>query len=277
MSDFKTKVPSIEDMLETGVHFGHPVRRKNPRMEKFIYGAENKSHIIDLFQTKDRLEKAMDFLFTVASKGRQVVFVGTKRQASEIIAKLAEDAGALYVNQRWLGGTLTNFESIRANCDALIKMEEGMKSNAYAHYTKKERLLIDRKIEKLNSLIGGIKNIEKYPAALVVVDVKREKTAVREANALGIPVVALVDTNSDPDNIDYAVPANDDAMKAIDLMFGAFAQVIKEGYEAHKKNKEEKPVEKIVEKVKEVKAEKKAEEPKKKEIKKEVKKAVKKS
>ncbi len=251
MSESKIKTPTVEQMLETGVHFGHPVRRKHPRMEKYIYGAENKAHIIDLFQTQELLDKALKFLYQVASQGKQIVFVGTKRQAAEIIGKYAKESGALFVNQRWLGGTLTNFESIKANCNALIKMEEGIKTNAFAHYTKKERLLIERKIEKLNSLIGGIKNIEKYPGALVIVDVKREKTAVREANALGIPVVALVDTNSDPENIDFAVPANDDAMKSIDLMFATFAKVLKDGYEDAKKAKPEKS-EKVVAQASEV-------------------------
>src|SRR3989344_2516843 len=226
-------------MLEAGLHFGYPVRRKNPLMDKYVYAVEKKNSIIDLYQTEQKLKSALDFLYEIAKSGKQIVFVGTKRQAAERVAEAAVKAGALFVNERWLGGTLTNFNSVKGNCDTLKELEEGLKTNKFDKYTKKEKLLIARKIEKLETLVGGIRDIRKYPGALVIVDSRRERTAIREAQALNIPVVALIDTNSDPRLVDYAVPGNDDAMKAITMFLAVVSDVIAEGYANQKVEKTE--------------------------------------
>ena len=227
---YSTKTPSIEEMLQAGLHFGHAIRRKNPLMDEYVYAVEKKNSIIDLYQTEEKLKKALDFLYETAKSGKQIVFVGTKRQAAERVAEAALKSNALFVNERWLGGTLTNFNSVKGNCDTLKELEEGLKTNRFEKYTKKEKLLIARRIEKLETLVGGIRDIRKYPGALVIIDPRREKTAVKEAQALNIPVVALIDTNSDPRMVDYAIPGNDDAMKAITLFLEVVSAVIKEGY-----------------------------------------------
>lgn len=243
----KLNLPTIEQMLEAGVHFGHQVKRRSPLMDKYVYGSDGKSQIIDVYKTREMLEKACEFLYETAKSGKQIVLVGTKRQAAQRVAELAEKSGALYVNQRWLGGTFTNFESIKGKIKELERLESGMKSNAFDSYTKKERLLIEREIEKLNETVGGIRGIEKFPGAMVVVDVKKEAVAVHEANQCKVPVVALVDTNSEPKGVNYVVPANDDAIKSIDILLTAMADAIEQGY-ADKKDssaeakKEEKPV-----------------------------------
>jgi small subunit ribosomal protein S2 len=243
MSDFKTKTPTIEEMLEAGLHFGHPVRRKHPLMDEYVYAVEKKNSIIDLYQTEEKFKKALDFLYEIAKSGKQIIIVGTKRQAADKVADAARSAGALFVNERWLGGTLTNFNSVKGNCDTLKELEEGLKTNRFDKYTKKEKLLIARRIEKLETLVGGIREIRKYPAAVVVIDPKREKTVLREAKALNIPVVALIDTNSDPRMVDFPVPGNDDAMKAIGMFLDVVSAVIAEGYAAQPKDeaKEVKP------------------------------------
>ncbi|PJA40965.1 30S ribosomal protein S2 [candidate division WWE3 bacterium CG_4_9_14_3_um_filter_34_6] len=223
------KLPTIEEMLENGVHFGHQVRRQNPIMNKFVYQIEKKSHVIDLYQTKEMLEKARDFLYEVAKSGKQIIIVGTKRQASPSVEKYAKQCGALFVNQRWLGGTLTNFDSIKGNWTELQRFQKGMEEGEFKHYTKKEQLLIERKIEKLDLLVGGIQNMEKFPGAVVIIDVKRERTAVREANALNIPVVGIVDTNSSLEGIAHVIPANDDAIKSIELLLAVIADAISKG------------------------------------------------
>ncbi len=255
---YKCKSPSVEEMLEAGVHFGHQVRRWNPKMEKYIYDVDNKTHIIDVYQTQEMLEKACEFLYEVAKTGQQIILVGTKRQASDIVEVKAKECGALYVNQRWLGGTFTNYKSVEGKWKQLQELKEKRDKNEFSHLTKKERLLIDRKIDKLELFVGGIQGMKKYPGAIVVVDAKREKTAVKEANAVNVPVVAMVDTNTDPDNVDYVIPANDDAIKSIDLILSKIAEAIKAGYADYKpeakkiirsvddpiKSKASKPVEK---------------------------------
>jgi small subunit ribosomal protein S2 len=233
---YTTKLPSIEEMLEAGLHFGHPIRRKNPLMDEYVYAVEKKNSIIDLYKTEEMLKKALDFLYEIAKSGKQIVFVGTKRQAAEKVAEAAVKSEALFVNERWLGGTLTNFNSVKGNCDTLKELEEGLKTNKFDKYTKKEKLLIARRIEKLETLVGGIREIKKYPGALVIIDPKREKTAVKEAQALNIPVVALIDTNSDPRMVDFPVPGNDDAMKAIAMFLDIVSSVVIEGYAESKKS-----------------------------------------
>ena len=242
----KYKLPTIKDMLDAGVHFGHQVKRWNPRMEKYIYTVAKGVHIIDLEQTEELLEKACEFLFDEASKGKSIVFVGTKRQSKEIIENEAKRCGAMYVTERWIGGTITNLETIKKNIDKLLDFLKGREEGKFSKRTKKERLLIDREIEKLQRAYGGVVNMKKEPGVLFVVDPKREKTAVREANRAGVPVVSLIDTNASPEGISYLIPGNDDAIKSAALIIGAIADAIEEGYKEHgkKKDKEEKEKEK---------------------------------
>ena len=224
------KIPTVEEMLQAGVHFGHQVKRQVPIMRKYVYDVDQKAHVIDVYQTQEMLKTAAEFLYDVAREGKQIIIVGTKRQSSQIVEKLAKKSGAMYVNQRWLGGTFTNFKFIKGKTDELKRLIEGMSKNEFSYYTKKERLLIDRKIEKLETFVGGIRDIAKWPGAMIVVDVKKEHVAVSEANKVEVPVVAIVDTNSDPKNIDYVIPANDDAIKSIELLLGVLASAIELGY-----------------------------------------------
>jgi small subunit ribosomal protein S2 len=233
MAEYKVNLPTIEEMLTAGVHFGHQSKRWHPSMKKFIYTTDNKSHIIDIYKTQEQLEKAAKFLYKVASEGKQIVLVGCKRQASTVIENLAKESGALFVNQRWLGGTFTNFNSVKQNTEQLNKLQERKAKGDFSRYTKKERLLIDRKIEKLEYYVGGINGMKRYPGALVVVDVKRERTAIKEANSVGVPVVGLIDTNSDPSPVKIPVPANDDGLKSISMILKIFSDAIKEGYKEY--------------------------------------------
>lgn len=229
MSDATFKMPTVEELLEAGAHFGHQAKRWNPLMKKFIYGAENKTHIVDLYQTQDKMQVACAFLYEVAKSGKQVVFVGTKRQASDIVEKCALDAGALFVVERWLGGTFTNYESVQSKWKRLQMLMEKREKHEFDKFTKKEKLLIDREIDKLTQMVGGIQGMHKFPGAIVVVDVKREHTAVHEAELENVPVVGIVDTNSDPRGVKYVIPANDDAMKSIEMVISSLAEAVKKG------------------------------------------------
>lgn len=238
----KYKVPTIKDMIEAGVHFGHQVKRWNPRMEKYIYTVNKGVHIIDLEQTEQLVEKACEFVFDEASKGSTIVFVGTKRQSKEIIESEAKRCGAMYVTERWVGGTITNLETIRKNIDKLLDYLKGKEEGKFVKRTKKERLLIDREIEKLEKAYGGIISMKKEPNVLFVIDPKREKTAIREANRANIPVISLIDTNASPEGVSYPIPGNDDAIKSVAVVVGAIADAIEEGYKEYgkKKDKQEK-------------------------------------
>jgi len=233
----KYKLPKVEQLLEAGVHFGHQVRRWNPKMEPYIYSSRNNTHIIDLEQTEKGLKEAADFLYEVAKKGGQIILVGTKKQAREIITLEAKRAGALYVAERWLGGTLTNYKVIRKNADKLLSFLRRRDNGDLASYTKKERLLIDREIEKLEKYYGGIVTLRGMPQAVFVVDIKREKTAVSESLTAGVPIVGLVDTNSDPTGIGHVIPGNDDAIKSIAFIVKVIADAIEAGYKDFAENK----------------------------------------
>lgn len=233
----KYKLPKVEQLLEAGVHFGHQVRRWNPKMEKYIYSSRNNTHIIDLEQTESGLKAATEFLYETAKKGGQIILVGTKKQAREILMLEAKRAGALYVSERWLGGTLTNYKVIRKNADKLVSYLKKRESGELASYTKKERLLIDREIEKLQKYYGGIVTLRGMPQAIFVVDVKREKTVISEALAAKVPLVGLVDTNSDPTGINYVIPGNDDAIKSIAFIVKTVADAIEAGYKEYSENK----------------------------------------
>ena len=222
-------VVSMKSLLETGVHFGHRTRRWNPKMKPYIFTERNGIHIIDLQQTLVMIEDAYDAVRDTVAEGGEVLFVGTKRQAQDTIAREASRAGQPYVNMRWLGGTLTNWQTIRQRIDYLDKLEERRDAGDFDLLKKTERLRIEREIEKLNSRLGGIRKMRTLPELLYVVDVNNEETAVHEANILGIPIIGVVDTNSDPDDIDYIIPSNDDAIRAIKLITSKIADAALEG------------------------------------------------
>lgn len=225
---------TMKALLETGVHFGHQSRKWNPKMDEFIFTKRNGIHIIDLTQTLANCKVVYDTVRTTVARGGSVLFCGTKRQAQETIEFEANRASMPYVSQRWLGGTLTNWRTIRSRLQQLERMERQRDEGDMEMLTKKERLMMERKIERLNYRLGGLRTMKQLPDLLFVIDTRREYTAVREANILGIPVIALVDTNSDPDPIDYIIPANDDAIRAIKLLTGMIADAVLEGYAMRK-------------------------------------------
>jgi small subunit ribosomal protein S2 len=218
----------LSELLEAGVHFGHQTRRWNPKMKKFIFTERNGIHIIDLRKTLDRLNAAKDAVREVVLAGEKVLFVCTKKQLRSIIEQEAQECGAYYVTERWLGGMLTNFQTIRKQIRRLKELERGQEESAFEFYTKKERLLLDRERLKLNKYLSGVKDMTRLPGAMVIVDVKREEIAVREANRLGIPVIAITDTNANPDLVEYPVPGNDDAIRSVGLITQAIAQSVRE-------------------------------------------------
>lgn len=234
----KYKVPKIEELIEAGVHFGHQIRRWHPKMEPYIYTVNKNIHIIDLEDTERLLKDACEFLFNSCSEGKKVIMVGTKKQSKDIIKSEAERSGAMYVNERWVGGTITNFPMIKKNLDKLLKFMKGKETGEFDKYTKKERLLIDREVEKMNTIYGGILNLQGTPDVLFVIDPKRERTAIREAKYAGVPVVAIVDTNADPTGIDYIIPGNDDAIKSVALLVKAIADAMEAGYKEFSKKGE---------------------------------------
>jgi small subunit ribosomal protein S2 len=225
---------SMKALLETGVHFGHRTRRWNPKMKPYIFTERNGVHIIDLQQTIAALEQFSKLVQDTVSAGGSVLFVGTKRQAQDTIPQEAERCEMPYVSQRWLGGTLTNWRTIRQRIDYLLNLEARRDRGDFERLTKKEALGLQRQIEKLNNRLGGVKQMRDLPDLLYVVDVRRETTAVKEANKLGIPVIAIVDTNCDPDMIDYVIPANDDAIRAIKLITSLMADAVLEGVNRRK-------------------------------------------
>lgn len=225
---------TMKALLETGVHFGHRTTKWNPKMKPYIFTERNGIHIIDLQQTLVNLNSYADMLRDTVQRGGTILFVGTKRQAQEAIAREAERAGQPYVNTRWLGGTLTNWKTIKDRIEALKKLEKRRDNGEFELLSKREALMLNTKIAKLQERLGGIRNMKKLPDVLFVIDTSRETTAVKEANSLKIPVMALADTNSNPDNIDYVVPANDDAVRAIKLLIGALADAIIEGQQMRK-------------------------------------------
>lgn len=219
----------MKELLETGVHFGHRTTKWNPKMDEFIFTARNGIHIIDLQQTLRNLNQYYDAVRDIIANGGTVLFVGTKRQAQEIIAQEAGRAGMPYVNTRWLGGTMTNWRTIRSRIETMKKLERQRDSGELRRLTKKEQMLTERQIEKLHTRLGGLRDMKGLPQMIIVVDTEREDTAVKEANTLNIPVLGIVDTNANPDVIDYIVPANDDAMRSIKLIVSALADAVLEG------------------------------------------------
>lgn len=228
-----------KDLLDAGVHFGHLTRKWDPRMAPYIFMEKNGIHIIDLNKTLECTEEASNALRNVVRSGRKVMFVATKKQAKEIVSEEAKRLNMPYVTERWLGGMLTNFATIRKSLKKMSSMDKMLKDEAYKNLAKRERLTITREKEKLERVLGGIADLTRLPAALFIVDVKREHIAVKEAKKLNIPVFAMVDTNSDPSNIDFPIPANDDAFKSIDIITRYIGNAIEEGLQERKKDKEE--------------------------------------
>ncbi len=222
---------SMKQLLEAGVHFGHQTRRWNPKMAEYIFTERNGIYIIDLQKTVKKLDEAYNFVKELAMDGKNVLFVGTKKQAQDSIKEEAERAGAYYVNARWLGGMLTNFTTIRKRIARLKQLRAMQEDGTFDLLPKKEVIKLNLEIERLEKFMGGIKDMGEMPGALFVVDPRKEKIAVAEAKKLGIPVVAIVDTNCDPDEIDYVIPGNDDAIRAVKLIAGAMADAIIEGRE----------------------------------------------
>lgn len=220
---------SLEELLEAGCHFGHQGRRWNPKMEPYIYAKKEGVHIFDLEKTAAGLVKAMIFIRDLTASGKKIVFVGTKRQAADIVKEEATKAGIPFVNMRWLGGTITNWEQIKKGIERLAELETKKQKGELKMYTKKENVLFDRERDKLDRFVGGLRNLTDLPQAIFVVDVKKEIAAVREARSKGISVVALVDSNADPDLIDYVIPGNDDAVRSIKLIVSKLAQAAQDG------------------------------------------------
>lgn len=222
-------VISMKQLLEAGVHFGHQTRRWNPKMAPYIFTERNGIYIIDLQKTVKKVDEAYDFLRSVAEEGKSILFVGTKKQAQEAIKEEALKAGMYYVNERWLGGMMTNFATIRKSINRLKELEAMEQDGTFEVLSKKEVLSLKREMEKLEKSLGGIKDMDKLPGALFVVDPRKERIAVAEAKKLDIPIVAIVDTNCDPDEIDYVIPGNDDAIRAVKLLTSRMADAIIEG------------------------------------------------
>ena len=220
---------SMRDLLKAGVHFGHQTRYWNPKMDKYIFGARNKIHIINLEQTVPAFNESLAMVKKLAENKNKILFVGTKRAASKIVKEEAVRSGMPYVNHRWLGGMLTNYKTIRQSIRRLRDLEKQKGDGTFEKLTKKEVLMRTREMEKLERSIGGIKEMGGLPDALVVIDVDNERIAIKEANKLGIPVIGIVDTNSDPDGVDYVIPGNDDAIRAIQIYAKAFADAVVEG------------------------------------------------
>ena len=242
----------VKELLESGVHFGHQTKRWNPKMKPFIFDARNGIHIIDLSKTVARLETACDFLANTCRKGGQVLFVGTKKQAQEAVREAAKSCGQHYVTERWLGGTLTNFNTIKRSIARLKEIEKMETDGSINQYVKQEQSMIRREAARLVKNFDGIRTMDKYPAAMFVVDIKREHNAVAEGRRLKIPIVAIVDTNCDPDLVDYPIAANDDAIRSVRLILATIVQTVTQAraeYEAkyaRRKTAEETPAEAIL-------------------------------
>ena len=224
---------SIKEMLEAGVHFGHQTNHWNPKMKPYVYGARNGIYIVDLQQTVERARKACDFVKSVTAEGKKVIFVGTKKQAKEVIKAEAERANMYYVSERWLGGMLTNFQTVKASIDRLKKLESLKATDNWNDYTKKEQSGFDRELGKLKKALGGIQDMKKLPGAMFIIDTTKEANAIKEARRLGIQTIAIVDTNCDPTGIDYIIPGNDDAFRSVSLFAKMIADSCIEGASTH--------------------------------------------
>lgn len=231
-------------LIEAGAHYGHQAKRWNPKMKEYLYGEENGVHIFDLIKTKKLLEEVLEVLNQAGKNGERVIFVGTKKQAEEKVQEVAQKTEQFYVNERWLGGTLTNFDQMKKTLRSLVDMKEKRQKGEYDSYTKKEKLLLNRKIERMERFFGGLKGIEEIPAYVVVVDTKKEAGAVFEARKVGAKSIAIVDSNCDPVAVDFAIPMNDDASKAIAYVLDLMAEAYNSGKNSKVGKKEKKGKEK---------------------------------
>ncbi len=237
-------VVAMKQLLEAGVHFGHQTRRWDPRMAEYIFQARNGIHIIDLQKTSKKLDEAYAFIKEQAEEGKTILFVGTKKQAQECVKEAAEKSGMFYVNERWLGGTLTNFKTIRKRIERLAELEKMQEDGTFDVLPKKEVILLKKEMDKLEKNLGGIKEMTQIPDVIFVVDPKKEHIAVQEAKKLNIPLVGLVDTNCDPNDVDYVIPGNDDAIRAVKLVTDVLANAVIEGKQGESlEAEEEQPVE----------------------------------
>ena len=229
-------VASMIELLEAGVHFGHQTQHWNPKMKQYIYGARNGIYVLDLRKTTDLLDKAYEVVRDYAARNKNILFVGTKKQASEVVTEEAKRAGAYYINRRWLGGMMTNFETIRARVNKLREMEDFIEAGHLEKLPKKEQAQFNRQLAKLSKTLGGIKEMRGLPDLIFVVDQKKELIAIQEANKLNIPVICLADTNADPDGINYIIPGNDDAIRSIKLITSKLADAVLEGKQLRENN-----------------------------------------
>ncbi len=236
---------TLVELLDAGVHFGHQTQKWNPKMKPYIFGAKNGIYILDLRKTSDKLDAAYEIVRDYAAKGRNVLFVGTKKQATDVVAQEAQRAGAYYVNRRWLGGMMTNFETIRGRVNKLRELESFIESGHINKLPKKEIAQLNRQLAKLSKTLGGIKEMKGMPDILFVVDQKKELIAIQEANKLNIPVICLADTNADPDGIDFIIPGNDDAIRSIKLIASKMADAVLEGKELRQNKATSGKIEKI--------------------------------
>ena len=240
-------VVAMKQLLEAGVHFGHQTRRWDPKMAEYIFQARNGIHIIDLQKTSKKIDEAYDFMRSQAEEGKKVLFVGTKKQAQECMKEAAEKSGMYYVNQRWLGGMLTNFGTIRKRVERLNELETTQEDGTFDVLPKKEVILLKKEMDKLQKNLGGIKDMTEIPGVLFVVDPKKERIAILEARKLNIPVVGLVDTNCNPEDVDYAIPGNDDAIRAVKLIADVMANAIIEGHQGESEDTTETNFEEVSE------------------------------
>ena len=240
-------VVAMKQLLEAGVHFGHQTRRWDPKMAEYIFQARNGIHIIDLQKTSKKIDEAYDFMRSQAEEGKKVLFVGTKKQAQECMKEAAEKSGMYYVNQRWLGGMLTNFGTIRKRVERLNELETMQEDGTFDVLPKKEVILLKKEMDKLQKNLGGIKDMTEIPGVLFVVDPKKERIAILEARKLNIPVVGLVDTNCNPEDVDYAIPGNDDAIRAVKLIADVMANAVIEGHQGESEDTTETNFEEVSE------------------------------
>ena len=238
-------VASIIELLEAGVHFGHQTQFWNPKMKPYIYGARNGIYILDLRKTSDLLDSAYELVRDYAAKNKNILFVGTKKQAADVVAEEAKRSGAYFVNRRWLGGMLTNFETIRGRINKLREMEEFIEAGHIEKLPKKEQAQMNRQLQKLSRTLGGIKEMRGLPDLIFVIDQKREDIAIAEANKLNIPVICLADTNADPSGVDYVIPGNDDAIRSIKLIVSKLADAVLEGKQLKENNANKGKIESI--------------------------------
>lgn len=223
------KLPTIEDLAKANVHFGHKVSKRHPKIQPYLYGVKNTVHIFNLEKTLEKLKISLDFIVSLSERGKVIAFVGTKPSAKRVIKNYAEKIKMPYITERWIGGTLTNFSVISHLINKYKKMLQDKESGEWEKYTKKEKLELERELNRKEKMVGGIKDLSRLPDALYIVDLKEEETAVKEARRMKIPIVAMVDTNNNPELADYPIPANDDATKSIELITGLIIEAIEEG------------------------------------------------